>query len=57
MVFACIVIGLRTPLNNRIQIEVGDSLDERNMEGLRAQSVADYADVVFTAGHCEDIAK
>lgn len=52
MVFLCVILGFRSSLDNRIQLELRNVLDKGDMEDFGAGTVADDAEIPCFGGHC-----
>lgn len=48
-----IILGLGVTLDNGVQLELGNGLDEGDLEDLGAEAVAYDADVPRLGGHCD----
>lgn len=46
-----VVIGLGTTLDDSVELQLGNLLDEGDVEDLRAEAVADNTDIVGFRGH------
>ena len=50
-IFFGVIFRLGAPLHHRIELEIGNGLDERNMKGFGAESVPNDANIVLLRAH------
>lgn len=50
-----VIIRLGCTLHHGVELQLGDLLDERDVEDLCAEAIADNADVVCFGGHCDSL--